>query len=644
MSSRVFFGILLSLLLIGMLILAFNIQPVRAQPSTIIVPSDYPTIQAAVNAAQQGDNITVMEGIYYENVVVNKSVALVGTFSVQPIIENNFTGVAVWIQAPNVTVSGFMIRNSQTGILLDHSNNSQIYGNVLAFNSAGAILNNSCNNVISSNVLLSNVDGIGIAGSSCNNTIERNEITQGYIGINVSYSASNNTVIDNSIIGYGNDEIQYGVQISSTSDNVISGNTIIANRYGISISWSADITATDNTLIRNTHVGYSVGFGDQGYSIYLDHADNCSFDDNELDLNMIGFYFWECRNCTLSGNILKDNDVGFQMWGSSLEYYLHTIDTSNTVNGRPIYYLINQHGVVVPNDAGWVATINCSDIAVEDLTTVPNFDGVLFAYTEDSVIIDSTLSNNFDAVMLSSSSNCTVSRNVISNNGYAAIYFDGSVDCTMTENNVLYNFCVFGMRHNSTENRIFHNNFINNSWIGSFDPCQNSMDNGISEGNYWTGYNGIDSNNDGIGDTSYSLCPSNNDNYPLMGTFSDFNVTLEHYVQTVSNSTISDFQFNGTAISFNASGENWTTGFCRTCIPTALIKGTYRVFVNGAEVPYTLLPESNSTNSYLYFTYHHLTQEVTITPEFPSFLILPLFLIATLLTAIAYKKRTNKKN
>ena len=611
---------------------------VRANPSTIVVPDDYPTIQAAVNAAQQGDNITVKEGIYYENIVVNKSVALIGTFSAQPIIEHNFTGAAVWIQAPNVIVSGFMIRDSQTGILLDHSNNSQIYGNVLAFNSVGAILNNSCNNVISSNMLLSNADGIGIAGSSCNNTIERNDITKGYIGISVSYSASNNTVIGNSIIG-----CQYGVQISSTSDNMISGNTIIANRYGISISWSTDITATDNTLIRNTHVGYNVGFGDQGYGFYLDHADNCSFHDNKLHLNMIGFYYWVCRNCTLSGNILKDNDVGFQMWGSSLECYLHTIDTSNTVNGRPIYYLINQHGVVVPHDAGWVAAINCSDIAVEELTTVPNYDGVLFAYTEDSTIVDSTLSNNFHAVMLYSSSNCTVSRNVISNNGYAAIYFDTSVDCTMTENNVLNNYCVFGMRHNSIDNRIFHNNFINNSWIGTFDTCQNSMDNGVSEGNYWTSYNGTDTNNDGIGDTSYSLYPNNKDTYPLMGIFSEFDwvsiAAPEQRIQTICNSTISNLIYNGTAISFDVTGDNGTSGFCRIQIPKVLMNSTFAVYVNGTEIAYALLPNSNENYTYLYFNYTHSTEQVIVIPEFPSFIILPLFFIAALLAVIAYRRK-----
>jgi len=124
-----------------------------------------------------------------------------------------------------------------------------------------------------------------------------------------------------------------------------------------------------------------------------------------------------------------------------------------------------------------------------------------------------------------------------------------------------------------------------------------------------------------------------------MGMFSDFQATSENHVQTISNSTVSDFQFNGTATSFNVSGENGTIGFCRIFIPTALMNTTYKVFVNGTEVSYTLLPFSNSTHSYLYITYNHSTQEVIIIPEFLSLIILPLFMTATLLGAVAHRRK-----
>jgi hypothetical protein len=102
---------------------------------------------------------------------------------------------------------------------------------------------------------------------------------------------------------------------------------------------------------------------------------------------------------------------------------------------------------------------------------------------------------------------------------------------------------------------------------------------------------------------------------------------------------MSDFQFNSTAIMFNVTGDDGTTGFCRICVPTALMNETYKVFVNGTEVSCNLLACSNSTHSYLYFNYTHSTQHVIIVPEFLSLLILPLFMIITLLAVIAYGRK-----
>ncbi|MCJ1677640.1 right-handed parallel beta-helix repeat-containing protein [Streptomyces sp. APSN-46.1] len=45
----------------------------------LVVPRDYPTIQAAVNAADPGDRITVQPGIYREQVVIGKYVSITGS-------------------------------------------------------------------------------------------------------------------------------------------------------------------------------------------------------------------------------------------------------------------------------------------------------------------------------------------------------------------------------------------------------------------------------------------------------------------------------------------------------------------------------------------------------------------------------------
>jgi hypothetical protein len=148
---------------------------------------------------------------------------------------------------------------------------------------------------------------------------------------------------------------------------------------------------------------------------------------------------------------------------------------------------------------------------------------------------------------------------------------------------------------------------------------------------------------DGISDKPYIIDANNTDYYPLMGGFSDFNVAAGVDVQVISNSTVSDFQFNGTAILFGVSGKNGTTVFCNVRVPTSLLNGTLTVFVNGTQVQYSLLPSLNSSYSYLHFTLGHSTEPITITPEFPSILILEMFMSATLLAIAIPKKKHSRR-
>lgn len=178
------------MLLIGMLTSTFNIQPTKAEPTTIIVPDDYPTIQEAIDHANEGDTIYVKAGIYCENVVVNKTLSLIGQDRVTTIIDGNGTGTVIYVKANKTAISGFTIRDSgldwhNRSIHLDRSFNSSVSGNNVNNNFFGIWVSESCSNTINSNDVSNNQLGIGL-DCPYNNILRNNSITDNGANFGVS--------------------------------------------------------------------------------------------------------------------------------------------------------------------------------------------------------------------------------------------------------------------------------------------------------------------------------------------------------------------------------------------------------------------------------------------------------------------------
>jgi len=233
-----------TLLAIILLVFAFNIQPVKTEPITIIVPDDYPTIQEAINAASDGDTVFVRNGTYYEQVVISKTVSLIGETKETTVIDGNMTAAVVWINADNVEIAQFTIRNGgghYAGITLSSIGN-HITNNILLNNWCGINLKNYvAYNVIAGNNIMNNLNGISGEMWS-NNAIIGNTLTDNLLGIYIGSYSNHNTIAFNNIRNHWRE----GISMWHSAHNTFEGNDITDNNRG---GFSAGIT-----------IGFQIGF------------------------------------------------------------------------------------------------------------------------------------------------------------------------------------------------------------------------------------------------------------------------------------------------------------------------------------------------------------------------------------------------
>ena len=77
-------------------------------------PGNYTQIQDAIDNASSGDTVFVFNGTYYEHIVINKSINLIGDKRNNTIIDGNYDSNAViLIVASDVVVKGFTVKNSE---------------------------------------------------------------------------------------------------------------------------------------------------------------------------------------------------------------------------------------------------------------------------------------------------------------------------------------------------------------------------------------------------------------------------------------------------------------------------------------------------------------------------------------------------
>lgn len=306
----------------------------------------------------------------------------------------------------------------------------------------------------------------------------------------------------------------------------------------------------------------------------------------------------------------------------------------------------NRTRTIIDGDgASNVISINSDNVTIESLTitkSVQRFNdvGIRVSRRTGIIINDTEITNTSTGIALEFSSGGSFSGNIIANNTYAVnfLYSNNNVFSKnnvsddlegailqFSNDNVFFGNTFSGnfedvFLSESNANLFHHNNFLDAIQVQN--PSTNIWSRN-GEGNYWAYYNfsGKDTNGDGIGNQPYYIDENNQDDNPLIGAFSEYDVLFkdeEFPITIISNSTITDFRFEigretgNEVLSFNTAGEDGTLGFCRMTIPKPLMAYPLMVLDREGSINASSLSASNETITYLYFTYPHGDQSITV--------------------------------
>ncbi|MDI9577043.1 MAG: NosD domain-containing protein [Thermoproteota archaeon] len=302
------------------------------------------------------------------------------------------------------------------------------------------------------------------------------------------------------------------------------------------------IVQRDNIVIdgaEHTLRGYVQG------NIYGSEAIELSGRNNVTIKNIVIEQFWKAivaqssSDITISENTLRD----LGSTGIALGSCNNTIIAKNNANNMATAIDISKsnelthpsNNTITDNTiTNAVTGIQIQSGALDNVSN-NNFENIytpIYVASNSTIISKNVMKNGIDAISLggiysdnnanyTGGSYCSIFENRAENFTDAVISINLSVNSTIYQNyltNSTYGVVISRGGEWIVENNFFyHNNFVNNTQdilVGA-PQYVNFWDNG-KEGNYWSAYNGIDANNDGLGDTPFNFDAKNADRYPLM--------------------------------------------------------------------------------------------------------------------------------
>lgn len=261
-------------------VLALVVSLVGSDPAGALID-----LQALIDDAESGSVLVLPSGTYRGRVIIDKPLEIRGED--WPVIDGGGDGTAIEIEAPDVTITGLVIRN--TGDSLDRENAGisanaprvTITGNRLENVLFGLFLRHADDSVVSHNEIgaieadvARRGDGIRIWESD--RVLVEGNIVDG--GRDSVLWFSDDIVVRDNLFSNG----RYGIHFMYSDNALVERNELSGNSVGGFLMYSFNLTIRDNLITQN--------YGPSGYGIGLKDLDGVEVTGNRFIGNRIGIY------------------------------------------------------------------------------------------------------------------------------------------------------------------------------------------------------------------------------------------------------------------------------------------------------------------------------------------------------------------